>query len=165
MSQTTEEFIEGMQAAKEDLLRRGRRSGPTYGEYPLVWHDQVFGREIATTAATVTCKTPLRVGSTNNRLDVALVASNSNTQELKATSGATITLELLSSDSPDGTFTSVGPSYCVTAPAEGITAEPDALFVRFPLGNIKKPWLKAKLTFTGSITGGKVDCVLALMPA
>ena len=160
---TAEEF---KQLAKEAHFKRhmeGRRHGPCYSEgesAPLVWHDQVFEREI-TPDGTLICETPLRVGATHNGLDVILVASHANTADLIAASGATVTFNTLQADTPMGPFEAVGPSICVTAPAEGISAEPDHLFVRVPLGNFKKPWLKLKLEFSGSISGGQVDAALS----
>ena len=156
------------QMHEKAALRRqasGLRHGPCYSEgesAPLVWHDQLFERGI-NPACAVTCKNALRVGATNNSLDVILVGSHTNTGPLAAASGATVTVTLLQGDSPEGSFAEVGPTICVKAPAEGIAADPDHLFARFPIGNFRKPWLKVKLKFAGSITGGKCDCALLYM--
>lgn len=172
MSQTTEtpaatvsaeDFERLAKEAAEARVRDSLRHGPCYSDgesAPLVWYDQVFERGI-TPAGSVACKHPLRVGATQNSLDVILVASHANKGNLAAASGATITMTMQQGDDPEGTFTDVGPSICVTAPAEGISAEPDHTLARFPLGNFQKPWLKIKLVFTGSITGGTCDAALS----
>lgn len=160
---TQEEFEQMREEAKKRNLETGQRHGPCYSEgesAPLVWYDQVFEREIAPSGS-VTCKRALRVGNTQNGLDVILIASHKNSAKLQAASGSTITVTLLQSDAEDGTFSEVGPTICVKAPAEGIAAEPDHLFARFPIGNFSKPWLKVKLEFAGTISGGKCDCALS----
>lgn len=160
----TVEDYERLQAESARKRREASlRHGPCYSEgesAPLVWYDQVFQREI-TPASTVTCTDALRVGSTQNGLDILLVASHSNSADLMAAAGATVTLTLMQADDPDGTFAEVGPTICVKAPTEGIRAEPDHTFARFPVGNFTKPWLKVKLDFAGTITGGKCDCALS----
>ena len=170
MSQNTEsaamtpaEFARLAGEADQERLKSGLRHGPCYSEgesAPLVWYDQVFERKISP-AGTITCENALRVGSTQNGLDVILVGSHANQGPISAASGATVTLTMQQADAPDGTFTGIGPSICVKAPAEGISADPDHLFVRFPIGNFSKPWLKIKLEFAGSITGGTLDAALS----
>lgn len=160
---TQAEFEEMHEEALKRNLESGFRHGPCYSEgesAPLVWHDQLFEREISP-AGSLTCKRALRVGSTQNALDIILVASHQNSAKLQAAAGATVTVTLLQSDSEDGTFAEVGPTICVKAPTEGIAAEPDHLFARFPAGNFQKPWLKVKLEFAGTISGGKCDCALS----
>ena len=164
---TTEMSDAEFEQKHDELLKRrreaGLRHGPCYSEgesAPLVWHDQVFERQISPAGA-VTCRQALRAGSTQNGLDVILVASHANTGKLSAASGATITLTLLQADKMDGDFSEVGPTICVKAPAEGIAAEPDHLLARYPLPNFTKPWLKVKLEFAGTISGGKCDCALS----
>lgn len=169
MSQTPEStvpdktFLEQHAEGYKELRASGLRGGPIYRESessPLVWYDQVFAREI-TPSGSVSATEPLLVGATQNGLDVILVASHANAGKLSVPSGATITLKTLVADSPDGTFQAIGPSYCVEAPTEGISADPDELVARFPIGNFKKQWLKITLVFTGSITGGKIDAALS----
>lgn len=163
MAMTGAEFLEGARAAKEERQRIGRRSGPTYcgdNPRPLVWYDQVFGREIAP-AGDIECPEALRVGATQNSLDVVLVASHANAGNLVVDAGSSITVVLLEGDRPGGTFEEVGPSICVTAPADGLTVEPDMLVARFAIGNMVKPWCKLKLSFDGVINGGTVDAALA----
>ena len=160
----SQDQFESMQkTAADNRIKSGLRHGPCYSEgeaAPLVWHDQCFARAI-TPAGSVTCSQPLRVGSTQNSLDVLLVASHANTGKINAASGATITLTLIQADSEDGTFSEVGPTICVKAPTEGIAAEPDHTLARFPIGNFQKAWLKVKLEFSGTITGGTCDCALS----
>ena len=111
---TGSEILDGIRAAKEERLRQGLRSGPVYGEAPLVWHDQVFGRE-ETPAGTISCRQALRVG-TQNALDVIVVASHKNgNKPLVVARGASLTLTLLQADAVDGKFEEVGPTVCVTA--------------------------------------------------
>lgn len=153
------EFLETARAAKEERLRQGLRSGPVYGEAPLVWYDQVFGREISP-AGEVECAQALRVGSTQNALDVIFVASHANEGVLKVAEGTTITVIMLEGDKPGGEFTEVGPSICVKAPAGGLEVEPDCLVARFALGNMNKPWAKCRVKIEGGITGGTVDVAL-----
>lgn len=155
-------FDEQMSQWRKDKLRQTARSGPRYNDpesSPLVWCDQVFQREL-TPSGIVDCERALRVGSTQNGLDVLLIAAHANTGEIAAASGATITLVTLQADEMDGTYEAVGPSQCVTAPADGIQADPDALFCRIAIGNFRKPWLKIRLSFSGTITGGKLDAAL-----
>lgn len=154
---TGPEFLEGMRAAKEDRLRQGLRSGPVYGEAPLVWYDQVFGRE-ETPTGTIECRQALRVGATQNSLDVLVVASHQNKKPLVVAKNATLTLSLLQGDTVDGTFEEVGPTVCVTC-REAANVEPDCLVARFALGNMTKPWAKVKAAVTG-VTGGLVDVAL-----
>lgn len=153
------EFLDGMRAAKEDRLRQGLRSGPVYGEAPLVWHDQVFGRE-ETPTGTINCKQALRIGATQNALDVIVVASHKNgAKPLVIARGASLTLTLLQSDAVDGKFEEVGPTVCVTA-TEATNVEADCLVARFAIGNMTKPWAKVKLDVSG-VTGGLVDVALS----
>lgn len=162
---TTDEFEEMENEARKRRVESGLRHGPCYSEgesAPLVWYDQVFEREI-TPQGSVTCKKGLRVGATQNSLDIILVGSHKNSGKLSAAANATVTVTLLQADEEDGEYAEVGPTICVKAPAEGIAAEPDHLFARFPIGNFSKPWLKVKLDFAGSISGGKCDCALSLV--
>lgn len=162
-SMSAAEFDQMHVDAAKRRIESGLRHGPCYSEgesAPLIWHDQVFAREVVP-AGTVTCPTPLRAGSTQNGLDILLVASHANEANLQAAAGATVTLTLLQGDDPDGTFSEVGPTICVKAPSEGIMAEPDHTFARFPLGNFSKPWLKVKVDFSGTITGGNCDVALS----
>ena len=163
---TGKEFLEASRAAKDELLNAALSSGPVYqgkSPVPLVWWDQYFVRNV-TPSGTVESAEALRVGATQSWLDVVVVANHANTGALTVPSGATMKLELLQSDTADGTFEAVGPAVTIAAPADGITAEPDRQVARFVVGNTVKPWVKAKLTITGSITGGKIDLGLALMP-
>lgn len=163
MSQTStamtgSEILDGIRAAKEERLRQGLRSGPVYGEAPLVWHDQVFGRE-ETPAGTISCKQALRVGAMQNSLDVLVVASHKNgTKPLVVAKGGSLTLTLLQADAVDGKFEEVGPTVCVTA-NEATNVESDCLVARFAIGNMTKPWAKVKLDVSG-VTGGLIDVAL-----
>lgn len=157
------EFAEKLEEWHREKHMAGLRHGPCYapGESaPLLWHDQVFERGI-TPSGTVICGEALRVGNTQNGLDVILVGSHANSGPVTAASGATITLYTLQADSPRGTFEEVGPSICLKAPTEGISADRDHLLARIPLGNFRKPWLKVKLEFSGTISGGLVDAALS----
>ena len=163
MSQTStamtgSEILDAIRAAKEERLRQGLRSGPVYGEAPLVWHDQVFGRE-ETPTGTISCKQALRVGATQNSLDVIVVASHKNgNKPLVVARGASLTLTLLQADAVDGKFEEVGPTVCVTA-NEATNIEADCLVARFAIGNMTKPWAKVKLDVSG-VTGGLIDVAL-----
>lgn len=163
MSQTStamtgSEILDGIRAAKEGRLRQGLRSGPVYGEAPLVWHDQVFGRE-ETPAGTISCKQALRVGAMQNSLDVLVVASHKNGDKpLVVAKGGSLTLTLLQADAVDGKFEEVGPTVCVTA-NEATNVESDCLVARFAIGNMTKPWAKVKLDVSG-VTGGLIDVAL-----
>lgn len=160
---TPKEFAASLKKAKEARLKSGLRHGPCYStpeSAPLVWFDQVFERGL-TPAGTVACEKALRVGATQNGLDIILVASHDNVTALTAASGATITATLMQADEIDGEYSEVGPTICVKAPKEGISADQDHLLARFAIGNFAKPWLKVKLTFEGTITGGKLDCALS----
>lgn len=155
-------FAENHVRAKVARLKSGLRSGPCYHDpegAPLVFFDQVFGRALEP-AGNVDCKAPLRVGQTQNGLDVILVASHANAGPIRVAAGATITLTLKQGEKPDGEFVEVGPTICVKAPEQGIEAEPDHLVARFALGNFSQPWLKVSLDFAGTISGGSIDCAL-----
>lgn len=161
---TDAEFQVGLDSWRARNRRRGATCGPSYsgqdGGAPLVWGDQIFHFELEP-AGTVICGQPLRAGATQNGLEIILVASHANEGPVTAAAGATATLTLMQGDSEDGPFEEIGPTYCAKAPAEGISAGPCHLFIRFPLGNFTRPWLRAKLEFAGSISGGKLDCCLA----
>ena len=89
-----------------------------------------------------------------------VVASHKNGDApLSVAKGATLTLELLQSDKPDGEFEEVGPTICITA-KEAMEVMSDCLVFRFPIGNMTRPWAKAKLACTG-ISGGLVDVALS----
>lgn len=163
MPMSGSEFLEGARAARSERLRAGRRNGPSYcgdNPRPLIWHDQVFGRELAP-AGDLECPEALRVGATQNSLDVAIVASHANAGPLSVPEGASLTVIPLQGDTAEGGFAEVGPSVCVTAPAGGLTVEPDMLLARFALGGMQKPWCKVKLSIDGAITGGLIDVALA----
>lgn len=159
--------IDEFEELKRKILMRGKRSGPGYVAddecKPLIWYDQCFEREIKP-AGTVNCAKAQRVGATQNGLDVALVASNANTEDLIVAAGATITFKFLQGDDENGrpgaVFEEVGPSICVKAPDAGMTIGQDCLVVKVCPGNFKKPWLKLVLEFEGAITGGTVDAAL-----
>lgn len=164
-AEIAKEAYESLEAAHDYCHAVSERSGPVYRDNnatPLVWHDQVLERELAP-AGTLDCARPFRCGNTGNGLDLMLVASHSNTGNVSAAAGAAVTIKTLQGDAPDGPFEAVGPSLCVTAPADGISAEPDALFCRVALGNFTRPWLKINLSFAGSISGGKLDAAVSYM--
>lgn len=159
-------FMVSLRAAKKARLQEGLTCGPMYCEgepQPGKWFDQAFARGI-TPAGTVNCPTALRVGATQNALDVLLIASHANTGQITVNAGATITASFLQSDSQDGTFEEIGPSICAKAPAQGIAVDPCKTVFRIPIGNFSKPWLKVKLVFAGSISGGTMDVLLGYVP-
>lgn len=164
---TSEEFQKALADYKAELLNRGRMQGPCYvGDdetKPLVWYDQLFDRNLEP-AGVINCQTPLRVGKTNNSLDVIIKACDANDGELIFPAGSTITMRFLHGDSEDGVFEDVGPTICVTAPLAGKSIEPGCEVARFSPGRFKKPWLMVNVEFSGAITGGKVDCALSYMP-
>lgn len=160
------EFDAKLAESYQNRTRISQRGGPVYHDPesdPLIWYDQVLERELTPTGSLV-CTHTMRVGKTQNALDFILVGSNQNTGKVTAAKGATITIKTLQSDTEDGTYEAVGPSLCVTAPNEGISAEKNALFCRVAIGNFHKPWLKISLEFTGVITGGTLDAALGYVP-
>ena len=161
MSMTTEEYWDVSRRAAVSRVEAGRSPGPRYGAgRPVLWYDQRFGEGLTLTG-TVDCPVALRVGATQEALDVAIVASMAGT--LEAAEGATITLIPLEADSPDGAFTEAGPSVCVKAPKGGMSAEAGDLFVRLPIGNRARPWLEVRLVVDGAVTGA-ADVGLAYLP-
>lgn len=161
MSMTTSEFLELRRQAATLRREEGRAPGPCYGaQRPVIWYDQRFGSALAL-VDTVECPTALRVGSTQEALDIAIAADMD--APLTVAEGSSITLVILEADSPDDVFTESGPSICVTAPTGGMTAEPGALLVRLPVGNRNKPWMKVRLLITGSIQG-QATVALAYRP-
>ncbi len=167
MAISGKDFLEAGRLARQERLRIGLRSGPVYngsGGAPLIWYDQVFVRE-ATPAGTVESEHALRVGATQNSLDVLLAASHANAGPLVVPAGTMLTLGLLEADTEDGPFTAVGPTVCVTAPEGGLSVDPDLCVARFALGTMTKPWCKVTLTVDGGeISGGTVDVALAYVP-
>ena len=163
----SKQFNEDMDQWKRDLVDRGRGAGPAYAGddagMPLVWHDQIFGERFEPSGS-VHCERALRAGRTQNSLDVILVASVANEEPLLIPAGATITATFMTADSEEGVFEEVGPSICVRAPQAGMEIEPGALVCRFAAGNFRKPWLMVRLEFSGSITGGLMDCGLGYVP-
>lgn len=162
---SAESFRKDLHDFKDDLTRRGARSGPCFKPdgCNLIWYDQIFEREIEPAGA-VNCSQALRVGATLNSHEVVLVASHGNEGPLVIPAGSTITLNLAQGDYETGTFADVGPTVCVKAPAEGMEIAPDNAVCRFALPDFNKPWLKVSLEFSGAITGGKMDCGLAYVP-
>lgn len=162
MTITAEEFKQGRDAFEAARQARGKRVGPCYcgnGLSITPFHDQYFERDMEP-AGTVNCSQALRVGSVQQGLQVMLLASPLNTENLVIPAGSTITVSFLQGDSEDGTFEDVGPTICVKAPAQGMEAEPCHTVCEFPLPAFSKPWLMVSLEFAGAITGGKVDCIL-----
>lgn len=157
---TGKEYLDGRRLAAEERVRFGQAAGPSYGNTPLVWGDQLFGWELEPTG-TLEPETALHVGATQNALDVIIVASHANEGDLTVSAGCKLTLDLMQAHAPDGAFEDVGPSICITAPDTGLTIGPDEMLARFALGNMSKPWAKVKLTIDGTISGGKIDIALA----
>lgn len=157
------QFYEDMLKFKADRIGMARTGGPAYGDQPLIWFDQIFEWGL-TPAGEVDCCQPLRVGATQNSLDVVLRASNANEGPVEIPAGSTITLTLSQAERVDGDFEEVGPTICVKAPDGGMSCQPNELCARFALGNFTKPWLKVKLEFSGAISGGTMDCGLAYAP-
>ncbi|MCR5258691.1 MAG: hypothetical protein K6E40_11110 [Desulfovibrio sp.] len=165
-SSSPEDFLAQLRAAKKARMRSGLASGPSYQgsrPAPIVWYDQIFEAG-ATPSGAVDCGTALRVGSTQNQLDVVIVASHGNAGDLSCPGGGTVSVALYQSDSAEGEFEACGPVIAATLPADGMSVEPDGLVVRIPVGNMTKPWLKPSVTFTGVFSGGTVDVALSFMP-
>lgn len=165
MATNANEWLEGRDLAQRETVRRAARSGPMYMPRGNItpWHDQFFAREI-TPAGTVNCPQALRVGSTVQALQVSLLASHANEDNLVLPDGATITLNLLQGDAEKGSFEDVGPTMCVKVPAGGKVIPRDGLVYSFPLTDFSRPWLMVSLTFDGAITGGTVDVALSYAP-
>lgn len=157
---TGKEYLDGRRLAASERERFGRASGPAFGNTPLVWGDQLFGFELEPTG-TVEPENALRVGATQNGLDVIIVASHANDGDLTISAGCKLTLDIMQSDTVNGVFEEVGPSICITAPAGGLVIGRGELVARFALGNMSKPWAKVKLTIDGTISGGNIDIALA----
>ena len=162
MSMKRKEFLEAARTDKQERLKSGLRNGPVYtgGKgRPLVWFDQVFAREVVPVGE-IDCPEALRVGATRNALEVVLIASHANAGPLSVAAGTTLTLVLLEGDGPNAAFAEVGPSVCVTAPAEGIAVDPDMPVARFAVGDMSKPWCKIRLKIDGDVSGGTLDAAL-----
>ncbi len=164
MSMTTREFLDLHRQAALERINAGRDPGPMFGNVrPLLWYDQFFGVGLTLTG-TVDCPAALRAGATQNALDAVVVAHHDNTEPLSIAEGTSITFTLLEGDSPDGPFTETAPSYCISALADDLRAEPGSLLFRFPIGAMTKPWCKVRLVINGTISGGVADVALAYRP-
>lgn len=165
MAITAQDWLKGRDDAQREIARRAARSGPRYQSRGTFtpWHDQFFAREI-TPSGTVNCPQALRVGATLQSLQVTLVASHANEQDLILPDGASITLNLLQGDQEKGTFEDVGPTACIKVPAGGKAIPPDGIIYSFALTDFNKPWLMVSLDFDGAITGGLVDVSLTFQP-
>lgn len=161
------DFQEAFEAWQKNLATQSLGSGPKYaanGRGPVtLWHDQFFARNVDP-VGNVNCPQALLVGDTSSGLDLVIVASHANDDELVIPAGATISVKLQQADTENGTFEDIGPAICVTAPVGGMNTEPDCVAARFAIGNFTKPWLMASVEFSGAITGGTVDVALAYMP-
>lgn len=166
------EFEAALHEYKDDLPKRGLRSGPVYGgdggNAPALWHDNIFERGIEPSGE-VECATALQAGRNANGLNIVLIASHANEEPLVVPAGATVTLKFEQSAKEDGPYEAVGPTICWEAPAGGIKVDPDGLLLEVAAPQREKrlgaaPWLKLKCGFSGSITGGKVDAALAYVP-
>ena len=166
MAISTSDFLKASRDTKQALIDAAKAAGPVYQgkkPTPLIWHDQFFVRNVAP-SGTIESEFVLRVGGVQSAIDVVVIANHANAGPLTVPAAATIKLELLQSDAEDGTFTALGPAITMTAPADGLTVEPDRQVIRFAVGNTELPWVKAKLTVTGNITGGNIDVALAYLP-
>lgn len=169
MSQTPEtptvteapDFTAESRKAYRDRIKQGASAGPTYNPGNVsLWADQIFEYDI-TPSGSVTCENVLRAGATSQALSCALVASMDNAGTLTVPKNGTITFEFEISETEDGTFQNIGPTICLTAPEGGMTAKPGDTLCRVALPDFPLPWLKLKLTFTGSISGGTLAAGLA----
>lgn len=164
MSMTTREFLDLRRQAALERIDAGRDPGPMFGNVrPLLWYDQFFGVGL-TLAGAVDCPAALRVGAVQNALDAVVVAHHNNTKPLSIAEGTTVAFTLLEGDSPDGPFVETAPSYCISALADGLRADPGSLLFRFPIGNMTRPWCKVRLVIDGTVSGGVADVALAYRP-
>lgn len=163
---TGPEFETALHQFKDFQAERAKHVGPVFstGGVPAIWFDQLFNKDAFVPTGTVNCENALRVGKTHNGLDVVVIANGNNTGDLVVPAGSTITMSFLHSDALDGSFEDVGPTICVTAPTGGKKVRPGGTVARFAIGDFTKPWLMVKVAFSGSITGGKVDCGLSYTP-
>lgn len=163
--ETPREFLQKVGAAKDHLISAGAATGPAYRPQgqPLLWHDQIFGESIEPSSS-FTDATPLLCSTNQNAVDLVLVGSPKNSGPVSCPSASTITVSFSTAYDQDGTYAPAGPSICFTAPEAGMKAEPGETLVRFPIPTLPGKWLKPKITFTGNITGGTLDCGLAYTP-
>lgn len=169
ISQTTtrspEEFLAEANAARRHNVARGADGGPRYCPQgnPTLWHNQIFF-EGKTPEGTISPDRALRAGSSQNGVDLALVGSPQNTEDVVCAADSTITISFEHSDSADGEFTEAGPTICFTAPEAGMKAGPGETLCRLPLVVSPLPWIKCKVVFSGTISGGLLDCGLVYTP-
>ena len=162
-----EDFLASLRNSREERLRAAETCGPVYqgrkNQTPLVWYDQTFFVNKAP-AATMESVYPLRVGGTQNQIDVVLVANHHNENDVTVPANTVFKVELLQSDTADGTFTAYGWEHSVKAP-EAMTFAHDRCVWRLAIGNTEKPWVKVKLTVSGgTVSGGNLDLGLAFLP-
>lgn len=164
-TQSPEDFLQAQNAAKRHLVEKGRGAGFAYSPHgnPAIIYHQLFEAGIEPSGS-CECSKALAVGSTGGALSVVLVAAPDTEDAVTAAAGATITASFLQGDSPEGEFEEVGPTICVTAPTGGMSAEAGGLLCRFHPGNFAKGWLKVNLEFSGTISGGNLDCALSYAP-
>lgn len=160
---TAKEFIDASRAAKQAIIDGARSSGPVYqgaNPTPLIWQDQFFGRELSPAGTLdISVFTPLRLGATQGSIDLAVIASHANTGPMACPEGSKVTVELFEADAnyTDSTdFETSGQSMTVTLVKTKLVW-PDRQICRIHIGNMSKPWILPKITFTGVFEGGTVD--------
>lgn len=167
MPGTAQDFETGMNEYRKQLYKRSRAAGPSYcgdgKSKPTIWHDQKFASGIEPVGI-VNCPQALSVGRTLSNLEVVLIASASNDNPVQISSGSTITFSFMQGDAEQGVFEDVGPTICIKAPLAGKTVKPGEVIARVTVGDFARGWLMVNLEFSGAITGGTADCILAFHP-
>ena len=163
---SNEDFFTSQRNAYQSRLDDARTCGPVYqgrrNEVPLIWYHQAFCINKAP-SGTVESDFPLRVGGTQSQIDLVIVANHNNATPITIAKDASFKVELLQSETEDGTYAPYGWSHTSVAP-QAIKVEHDRCLLRLAIGNTELPWVKVRLTINGNVTGGNIDVGLAFLP-
>ena len=164
-SLSAQDFLKAQRAAFDLRISQGAGPGPEYhgtDVAPLIWFDQFYAMGLSPVGTLELDEfEPLRVGATQSSLDLVVVASHGNESTLLCPVGSSVKVELFESDTADGTYTSSGYAVVMTM-NEAREVEPDVQLCRCYIGNMRKAYMRPKITFTGAFAGGMVDVGLAL---
>lgn len=128
-------------------------------KHVLKFDDQMFQADLTLPANTsATCTNAMRVGGTNGRLAICVVAKDDN---IVLATTKNLTLSYTQCDTEGGSFAAPAPNQTLVKTASG-SYEPNAgdVVMRMLLPLDVKKWVKAVLTTDDASAAGKVDVFL-----